>query len=138
VAGTIKSSSNLSIGSPNFPALTRVYVAVATDVNLSGSVALGANLYDANALMRWSSAIEVYGAVFAGNFDASSTVKIHYDREVVSAGQGCPPDGGTGCGSCKDCNNQACINGACGSCTDSSQCCAPLKCFQGTCIMPIS
>jgi hypothetical protein len=39
------------------------------------------------------------------------------------------------CGSCKDCNNQACINGTCGMCTGSSQCCPPLTCMNGTCIL---
>jgi hypothetical protein len=69
-------------------------------------------------------------------------VTIHYDTQVVSAGQGCPTaptnDMGTvGCGSCTDCNNQACINGVCSMCTESSQCCPPLVCQNGTCILPI-
>lgn len=37
------------------------------------------------------------------------------------------------CASCRDCNNQACIGGKCGSCTQNSDCCAPLVCFLGTC-----
>jgi hypothetical protein len=52
------------------------------------------------------------------------------------------PDGGGGqptpmCGSCKDCGNQACINGQCGACTSNSQCCAPLVCDHGTCVIVI-
>ena len=39
----------------------------------------------------------------------------------------------TTCTSCTDCNNQACIDGTCGACTDSSQCCAPLECINGSC-----
>ena len=37
------------------------------------------------------------------------------------------------CNSCRDCNNQACVNGVCGSCTTHGQCCAPLICVNGTC-----
>jgi hypothetical protein len=44
--------------------------------------------------------------------------------------------GGTTCGSCRDCGNQACVNGACGSCTSSADCCAPLVCASGTCVAP--
>lgn len=40
-----------------------------------------------------------------------------------------------GCTSCRDCNNQACVNGACGACTTSADCCAPLQCFFGTCTL---
>jgi hypothetical protein len=87
----------------------------------------------------WSAPVEVYGAIFAGDFRSSEKVKIHYDRQVVNAGQDCPGDGG-GCMSCKDCNNQACVGSTCGKCTDSSQCCAPLVCDvdSGMCIIPIS
>jgi hypothetical protein len=44
----------------------------------------------------------------------------------------------SGCNTCLDCNGQACINGACGACTDSSQCCAPLICIQGMCVNGVS
>jgi hypothetical protein len=59
----------------------------------------------------------------------------------------CPQDGGTapdagpmmsGCNTCLDCGGQACINGACGACTDSTQCCAPYICAEGQCIPPVS
>lgn len=44
--------------------------------------------------------------------------------------------GGTGgCNTCLDCNGQACIAGKCGSCTNSSQCCAPYECNgSGQCV----
>ncbi len=50
---------------------------------------------------------------------------------------GASPDGGThqqGCNTCLDCDNQACLSGACGACTNSSQCCAPLECVNGVCV----
>jgi hypothetical protein len=146
VGGTIDSSDTLNIGSRNVPASTRVYVAspgMMSKLSFSSSVSLAANLYDANATVSWSAAVEVYGAVFAGDFEASDSVKIHYDREVIQAGTTCPssappPPGTPQCNSCTDCNNQACVNGSCGACTSDGQCCAPLRCLNGRCDLPIS
>lgn len=138
VAGTIKASQSLAIGSPNYPALSRTYVGGTAALVVSSNVRLATNLYDATALVTWSAPIEVYGSIFAGDFKASQTVKIHYDTQVINAGQPCPPNPGGGCSTCTDCNNQACVNGACGACTDSSQCCAPLQCIGGTCVNQIS
>jgi hypothetical protein len=42
-----------------------------------------------------------------------------------------PPS--TGCQTCLDCKGQAYVNGECGGCTNSSQCCAPLICYKGSC-----
>lgn len=45
------------------------------------------------------------------------------------------------CDDCRDCANQACLDDdgdgikTCGSCVDSSDCCAPLLCFDGTCVL---
>lgn len=143
VAGTIKSSSSFNIGSPNYPALSRTYVGSSAQLTFSSSASIGGNFYDGGALVKWSAPAEVYGSVFAGDFDSSSSVKIHYDRQVVKAGAACPgsPGGGGGgasCGSCKDCGNNACVGGQCSAtCTNSSQCCAPLVCDNGKCALVI-
>jgi hypothetical protein len=138
VSGTIKASQTLAIGSPNYPALSRTYVGGTSELVVSSNVRLATNLYDATALVTWSAPIEVYGSIFAGDFRSSQTVKIHYDSSILGAGTTCPPTPPAGCGSCTDCNNQACVNGVCGACTDSSQCCAPLQCINGSCVGPIS
>ena len=151
VGGTITSSSALSLGSPSYPALMRTYVGSTNQLAFSSSATLASNLYSAASLVKWSAPAEVYGAVFAGDFDSSQSVKIHYDRQVIQAGAACPdPTGGgsggggggggtpASCGSCKDCNNQACVGGKCSaSCSDSSQCCAPLSCRGGKCILVV-
>lgn len=41
------------------------------------------------------------------------------------------------CDSCEDCGNQACVDGACGECASSLDCCAPLVCANGSCV-PLS
>ena len=53
------------------------------------------------------------------------------------------PDAGGGggggdpgmCQSCRDCGNQACVDGVCGACSSDADCCAPLLCLQGTCVL---
>jgi hypothetical protein len=143
IAGTIDSSDKLTIGSPNYPALSRTYVGSTTGLSLSAGSRIGGNLYAAYGLVNWSAGSDLYGSVFAGDFTASASTIIHYDRATLGAGDACtpppstpPPDGGPpGCGGCKDCGNQACVNGTCGACRTSADCCAPLVCgADGTCI----
>jgi hypothetical protein len=141
VAGTISSSQTLVIGSPNYPALSRTYVGGVDKLTFSQNVRIAGEFYAASSeLVDWSAQNDIYGSVFAGNFKSSNTTKIHYDRGVLQAGGSCPPPpagdggGGSGCGSCKDCGNQACINGACGACGSSDDCCSPLICINGSCV----
>jgi hypothetical protein len=143
IDGTMGAQSGMTIGNVNYPALMRTYVGGTQAVSFGAGVTISGNFYDAAASLDWSSGTAVYGAVYAGDFTGSSNVEIHYDTQVVSAGAGCPTTppadaGGKGCGSCTDCNNQACINGTCSMCTDNSQCCPPLVCQGGTCGLPIN
>jgi len=143
IGGTIITSSELKVGSPNFPALTRVYVNGATKLTFSSSGILAGNFYAARAPIFWSGGTEIYGSVFAGDFTSSTPTLIHYDRNVVTVGEDCPKKppvgdaGPPGCGSCKDCGNQACIDGKCSECTSSAQCCPPLVCQGGRCVSVI-
>jgi hypothetical protein len=158
LGGTLQASSGLVIGSPNYPALMRTYIASMSTLDLSAAGTIGGNVYAAYGPVSLSSDYVQYGALFAGDFNASGSARIHYDRATVG-GQLCPPppppasDGGgssgsssgsTGsssgsggpppsCGTCKDCGNQACINGSCGQCSASAQCCPPLMCVSGFC-----
>jgi hypothetical protein len=142
IAGTIDSSDKLTIGSPNYPALSRTYVGSPNGLRLSAGSRIGGNLYAAYGPVNWSAGSDLYGAIYAGDFAASAATVIHYDRAVLGAGNACtppanpPPDAGApGCGSCKDCGNQACINGTCGACRTSADCCSPLGCgTNGTCV----
>jgi hypothetical protein len=79
-----------------------------------------------------SNAVEMYGSIFTNYVDASGALKIHYDNAAVQTGDECPPPSGI-CESCRDCNNQACVNNQCGACTSDTQCCPPLHCDAGTC-----
>ncbi|HXK19125.1 MAG TPA: hypothetical protein VNG33_15035 [Polyangiaceae bacterium] len=133
VAGTLKVSDTFIFGSPNYPALSRLYVGGTAKIALSADVRLAGELYAASSeQVVWSAKNAIYGSVFAGNFRASDVTDIHYDRAVLHAGDECPPGGGE-CGSCKDCHNQACKNGKCGECSADSDCCPPLECVEGSC-----
>lgn len=128
---------------------------------LDNPVNIAANVYAPYGQVFSGANILHYGGIFAGSFENSASTTIHYDRAVLSAGKTCeapPPDtsdagsdggtitdggsgtggdggtdAGTPCTSCKDCGNQACVNGACGSCITDSDCCAPLLCVAGVC-----
>jgi hypothetical protein len=164
VSGTVTSGSNFSLGSVNYPALTRLYVGSSAQLELSSSTVIAGNVYAPNATVLWTSGTDMFGSVLAGDFSAQSDVTLHHDERVLRAGDSCEPpgtpsgSGGAGgagagganaggagggsagsppatCNSCVDCGNQACTTaGACGACTTSADCCAPLICRAGTCI----
>lgn len=158
VKRTVSTGSDLVVGNPNYAALTRLYVGGA-GLGLNGEAHVAGLLYAANSNVNLTSHLTVYGAFYSNDFTSVENTDIHYDRAALSTGKICPPppppppaDGGapdsgadaggdaappkgTPCGTCKDCGNQACVQpaGVCGSCTSSSQCCAPLVCIGGTC-----
>ncbi len=162
----IGTSAELILGNKAYPALHRTYVGGTQNIGLSSNVTFATNLYAPRAPVGLSGGVEVFGSVFAQRLGSSAPVNIHYDTRVTQQGQDCPvpgvtpdagvanPDGGTvtadagitpqpdgggpgpQCNSCTDCFNQACVNGVCGGCTTSDQCCAPLLCFEGSCQFP--
>jgi hypothetical protein len=139
VAGTLHVSDTFVFGSPNYPALSRAYIAGTAKLQLSSDVRLAGQLYAPHSEeVVWSAQNAIYGSVFAGNFRSSDVTDIHYDRGVLRAGDDCPPGGAGGapgeCGSCEDCHNQACIQGECGECGSDDDCCSPLVCVGGSCV----
>jgi hypothetical protein len=138
VKGTINTNQKFTVGSLNAPALMRLYLSTAS-LSLNQGFQLAGNLYSALANVTENQTANIYGSIFSGAFDSNQNTVIHYDTAITTQGNDCPPtpDGGTGCMSCMNCNNQACINGQCGPCTTDAQCCAPLMCQNGNCIAPI-
>ena len=98
VSGTLDTSALLTIGSPNYAALCRLYVGGTASLAFSQNVNIGCNIYAANSqLVDWSATNAIYGSIFAGNFQASDNTFIHYDEAVLAAGNECPaPDRGGG------------------------------------------
>ena len=136
VKGTLNSSADLVIGNPNYAALTRVYVG-GTGLRISGEAHLAGLFYAAGSDLNLTSHITAYGSLYFKSFVGSGdNTDVHYDRAALRQGEGCgEPPPPPGCRSCQDCRNQACINGACGACRTSADCCAPLVCSGGTCII---
>ncbi len=135
IAGTLATNEPIVIGSPNFPALTRVYVGGSAPIKISESALIGAYLYAPHAAVQPTEEFEMYGGLVAGSFSGSDTTTIHYDRAVLSVGVDCTtPPPAEGCSSCADCGNQACVDGACGACETSADCCSPLVCIGGQCL----
>ncbi len=139
------SGADVNLGSPNYPALCRLYAGGTAPTLLTGGNLAG-DLYSGASALQASSTLTFYGSLFVGSFYNSSETYIHYDTANLAAGAACPvvspapdagADAGVACGSCKDCGNQACVNGTCGQCTSSSQCCPPLVCLgNGACGLP--
>jgi hypothetical protein len=100
----------------------------------SNSEQFNAEFYGPNGLFVNSAATEVYGSLVVGGFQSSASVKVHYDKGVAIESNSCGSSSGQSCSSCLDCGNQACNSGGtCGSCSSDSDCCAPLRCVNGTC-----
>ncbi|MFO0608413.1 MAG: hypothetical protein U0324_34925 [Polyangiales bacterium] len=157
IGGSFRATSTVALGSPARPALTRVYIAGAEGFRATGTTTVGGNLYLPGGTFDITTPLEVWGSVFAGSFRSTNTVSVHYDRGVLRAGDTCrnpPPtpgadagapdgggtdaggDGGTpACTSCRDCANQACVGGRCGACRGDGDCCAPLQCWMGRCVV---
>ena len=135
VAGMVDIGGPFAFGSPAYPALARLYVGSTSGLDVGGGSLLAGYCYVPHGPFQIGASLEIFGGVFAGTFDVNGDTTIHYDRAILSAGDNC---GGSspafGCATCRDCGNQACVDGACVACTDSSQCCAPLVCTGGTCI----
>src|SRR5262249_35092910 len=133
--------------------LTRIYIGTSGTLNIQSMLTIGAEIWAGNATVVWESTSDMFGAIFAHDFQVISDLNLHQDQGVTRAGDICPPPGSGGaggatgsggttgsggagggtCGTCKDCGNQACINGACGQCSTDGQCCPPLVCVSGTC-----
>jgi hypothetical protein len=150
VGGTITNGGTFQVGSQNYPALTRMYIAGGAtpgSVSFSSVANIYGNLYYGAGRLTLSSGTTAFGAIYAGSVDGTADLTIHYDRQVVQQGLTCPPTGGSTdagsssaggpCTTCKDCNNQACNGGTCGPCKTNADCCAPLTCINGTCTLPI-
>jgi hypothetical protein len=141
VSGTIVATSSFKLGSPSYPALTRLYVGGTQTLDVQSTLIVGGEIWAGNATVLWESDSAAFGSIFAGDFQVVSNFTLHYDQGVVRAGDSCPPPGGGGaggagggsCGTCHDCGNQACVNGTCGQCASNADCCPPLSCTAGHC-----
>ena len=133
VRGRLGGAVTMVIGSIQHPSHTRVYVASTQGVTFAGASVIGANLYVPNGTVNFAGGLSMFGGVFANRVSWAGDLLVHYDTDILRAGEPCGPPP-SGCTSCHDCGNQACIGGQCGACASSADCCAPLQCSNGVCV----
>jgi hypothetical protein len=95
------------------------------------------NLYAPLARVTAPTGILVFGAIFASDFQGSSTATFAFDRSVVNVGTNCsasqPPPGL--CTPCEWCTGgTACVGGVCTLCQNDSDCCGQSACENHTCV----
>ena len=131
VNGNLEWSGNVTLGDPNHPAATRIYVT--GQAAFSANVALYANLYVPNQPLVMSAPSEVWGAIFAQSIQTSGGLTVHYDQSILDLAS-CTPSGQS-CRTGQDCANPtpACRNGTCAACQGNGDCSPPLYCNQGLC-----
>jgi hypothetical protein len=144
ISGDVVNNNSLTLGSPDYPALMRVYVGGAGGFVANNPVTVGGYLYVVPGDIRSNNELEVFGGIYANEITANNPWRIHYDRRVATVGDGCDdprdpdpdPDADAGMGDAggdagpgpgPTCGLQ---NDACGA---SGDCCAPLSCVGGTC-----
>jgi hypothetical protein len=90
IDGLLSSNQALVIGRADHPARTRVYVAGAGTIDLSGDAQLAANLYAPHAAVALAADTTVYGSLFVRRIDQAAPLAIHYDADVRRADVACP------------------------------------------------
>ena len=96
VKGTINPTSSFTLGSPNWPALTHVYLGTTNAFTLSDTTIISGNVWVGNATVDWTSTTDMFGAVFSNQFNVSSALNIHYDSAVTHTGTDCNDAGPPG------------------------------------------
>ncbi|MCB9601512.1 MAG: hypothetical protein H6721_25980 [Sandaracinus sp.] len=132
VDGNVVAMDTWTVGDPDRPSRLRLYVGGAGTFDLGAGGAIAAHVYAPRAELVTPGALELYGSLFARRMAVSGPLTVHYDEAILDAGDSCPMPGT--CSSCRDCGNQACVDGACGLCRSDADCCAPLVCAAGRCI----
>jgi len=121
------------IGDAQRAGALRIYVAGEGPIDLPASVFDG-NLHAPNSDVSLFG--EMSGSILARDVSLISPLlnSIHYDRSVLTAGDGCPEVAVTECRGCGECGKGlTCLNGVCSSCSGDQDCCAPLVCQSGRC-----
>jgi hypothetical protein len=135
VAGELRVAGAVSLASKERPSAGRLYVAGAGEIPLT-SPWIG-NLYAPLARVSASSALEVWGSIFAGQFVSTASASFIFDRALSSAGSACstpkPPAGS--CSRCGWCSGgTACVEGVCAACRRDDDCCSQSVCSNGSCV----
>ena len=149
VAGDVTFGARVQLGSPNYPALMRVYVGGDGGLTTDHRFELAGFLYSVPGGADFGHRLEVFGGLYTQDYDTEHRTAIHFDRRILTVGDQCPdddpddpPDETDDVGVPDDadadipddppddddpCRTQG------NSCEDSGDCCTPLECTDGTC-----
>jgi hypothetical protein len=136
VSGRVAVRGQFNFGSRARPAASRLYVGGPGEaLTLQDDTVLNGFVYAPEGELASSHPVTVHGGLFVGEFSSLGDTRIHYDRAILSAGDACaPPDADECTDTCTDCGSrQACVEGSCGECTGDGDCCAPMRCHEGSC-----
>ncbi|RDV37203.1 hypothetical protein DV096_14560 [Bradymonadaceae bacterium TMQ3] len=146
VAGDVRTNERFRLGSPNYPALMRMYVGGPNGFRSNNQIDVGGYIYAVPGGIETNNDIEIFGGLHGSRFGANNQVSIHYDRGVGRVGQSCPdpdtdpdPDPGDDVGPDPDVDPDPDPDPVCGStddgCASDSDCCSPLRCEEGVCAL---
>ncbi|MBA2663553.1 MAG: hypothetical protein H0U74_14790 [Bradymonadaceae bacterium] len=152
VAGNVTLNNPFRLGSPNYPALMRLYLGGANGFTTNNEIQIGGYIYAVPGGITTNNEIEVYGGLYSQNFNSNNEISIHYDRGVATVGRHCPddepidpidpndPDAGSDIdGSDPDAGTNPNPDPVCRStnavCSSDGDCCSPLLCHEGVCAL---
>jgi hypothetical protein len=156
IVGNLQITQGFTFGNPHFPAATRLYLGGTGGLQVTQNVDIGGFVYSYPGRIHITDNVTIYGGVFANEVTVTQSLRIHYDRQILRAGESCDPDPtpdpmpdpdpgmdagfpdadprpDTGPGPDPDPGNQ-CV-GFEDRCTVDADCCAPLVCDRGRCAL---
>lgn len=155
-------AGGVTIGSPLYPAATRLYLGGDERFQITKDVLIGGFIYAYPGRIHVTQDVEVFGGIFANELSVTAKLTIHYDRRILYAGDTCrepdpdpdpipdpdldagygpdvepTPDTGPGPGPDAGPGPNPEPDPVCvqidGACGADADCCAPLVCDQGRC-----
>jgi hypothetical protein len=163
VNGNIDLQAATDFGQVDAPSKVRTYVGGTGAIDLTASAFFGGNLYAPRADVFFGASANMFGALVARDIYFAGSADIHFDSAIRGAGDTCEeppvgtdggvpdggdagsvdatPDAGMGemCTDCSECGAPSgCrADGTCGECESDADCCAPLLCVAGACMLQI-
>lgn len=124
VAGSVNTNTGMTLGSPNYPALLRMYIGGDAGLHTNIGADISGYIYAVPGGINANTSMEVFGGVYGQSIHTNVGSKFHFDRLINIVGESCPdgspdPD--------PDPDPDICATET-DTCETSSDCCAPLVC----------
>jgi hypothetical protein len=91
VTGAISVNGETVIGSPNYPAATRMYVGGNEQMLFANSFELAGYLYSDEATLNVNNALDIFGGLSIYQLQTRNTLKVHYDSTAKELANYCMP-----------------------------------------------